>query len=238
MRIAILSDIHSNKFALQSVLNEIDSENIKDIIILGDTFGYYPWASDTYNLLKTRNIIGAIKGNHDELILQFENEQYGKLEYYSLALQNKAELELHAPDAITWLGNLKSICAFRVKEVDVTICHGTPDDSLNGRFYPDNSNIYDWFPMQGQVLMLGHTHYPFYKKTQQGGVILNPGAVGQPRDGSTLSSWGVWDLDRNEIQIKRTAYDFRVVIKNLEKINWNKRAIFALAKNYTGNIQI
>lgn len=71
MKIAVLSDIHSNAFALREVLKEVESRGLDEIWLLGDIFGYYPWAADTFELLQPfQNNARTILGNHDLLLLR------------------------------------------------------------------------------------------------------------------------------------------------------------------------
>ena len=69
MKVAVLSDIHSNKFALASTLKFLEDKGIVKYFFLGDYFGYYPWASETYKQIeKLFSTSFHILGNHDELI--------------------------------------------------------------------------------------------------------------------------------------------------------------------------
>ncbi len=238
MKVGILSDIHSNKAALKAVLDDLSKEGINEIIILGDIFGYYPWASETYKLLQSKTIIAAVKGNHDLLVEEETSQPIGKPEYYEAAQLNRKDLQKNAPEALDWLANLKLINTIIIANYNVTLCHGNPDDTANGRYYPDNANTYNWFPGLNEILLLGHTHYPLFKKIIKGGVLFNPGSVGQPRDGNPFPSWGIWDSESNSFEIRRTEYDCKAVINELVAQNWNKRAILALSKDYTGSLNI
>ena len=239
MQIAIISDIHSNIFALKAVFEEMSYEYISDIIILGDIFGYYPWASETYRLLMTKNIIAAIKGNHDEIVLEDDSENKSKhLEYYILARHNRNDLITNNPESINWLSNLKLTDSMILWSKNIILCHGTPDNNSCGRYYPDDNKIYDWFPKQNEILFLGHTHYPLKRQLNNGEIIFNPGSVGQPRDGNTMASWGIWNVINNSFELKRTFYNNKKVIDLLQKQNWDKRSILALEKDYSGNLKL
>ena len=66
MNIAVLSDIHSNKYALSETLKFLENKDIDKYIFLGDYFGYYPWAKETFTLLRSYfNKSHHILGNHD-----------------------------------------------------------------------------------------------------------------------------------------------------------------------------
>ena len=68
MRIAVISDIHGNLYALREVLEDIDNQNIDSIICLGDLVGYGPHPNEVIALIKRRNIL-CLKGNYDASVV-------------------------------------------------------------------------------------------------------------------------------------------------------------------------
>ncbi|MCS6955486.1 MAG: metallophosphatase family protein [Candidatus Calescibacterium sp.] len=236
MKIAVISDIHSNKFALEKVLDDIKLNKCDLICCLGDIFGYYPWAYETYELLQEIEEMGLfIKGNHDVLVEKMgENES--KLEYYSIALQNREILAKKG--YLSWLSHLPISLVFQLKKYKIYLYHGTPNNPLEGRFYPDDNITYDWFPSNKEIILLGHTHYSLIKKIRADSWIINPGSVGQPRDGDTRASWTLLDLTNMSIENRRVEYPIMQAIEELNNMNWNNRAIKALQKNYKGNLKV
>lgn len=238
MKIAILSDLHSNYFALREVLSAAREEKINSIILLGDMFGYYPWSSETFHLLNSWAILLAIKGNHDLIVLENDSEAQSKhLAYYMQARYNHEDLKRNCPEALTWLAGLGLQATIAIDDVKINICHGTPSDTANGRFYPDDIKVYDWFPKAGELLLMGHSHYPLLRSVPSAGIIFNPGSVGQPRDGNPAASWGILSLDDLKFELRRTPYDHAYTCKLLRDMNWDKRSIAALEKNYSGNLK-
>ena len=67
MQIAILSDIHSNVFALESVLSAVKKRGVDTLVIAGDFVGYYFWPNEMFSILEGWNLV-AIRGNHDEMV--------------------------------------------------------------------------------------------------------------------------------------------------------------------------
>lgn len=228
MNIAVLSDIHSNKFALASTLKFLENKTIDRFIFLGDYFGYYPWAQETFLLLKScfPNAI-TLLGNHDKLILA-NNPPNPIPEYWDVINQNKNNL---SSDAIQWLSNLNPEAKFVLDGINFSCYHGTPDDSLMGRYYPDNINEYKWFPKQDEIVLMGHTHYPILKKTINNGLIINPGSVGQSRDGNLDSSICIINTNDFNVNFFRIPYPINDAIKELTNTNWYPRAIKSLQKN-------
>lgn len=229
MNIAIISDIHSNSFALSAVLGEFEKNNIDKLIVLGDMFGYYPWAYETYCLLRPYlDKAHFILGNHDELLLQKEAPNPIP-SYWHAAKQNENELEHKAPEAIDWLKSLNFNNSIQLSGLTIKMFHGTPDDERMGRFYPDNQQDFDWFTENNEIILLGHTHYPLIRHFKNN-LIINPGSVGQPRDGNPMPSWGVLNLKTCNFRFIRTNYDNFVPMSILEKMNWEKKAILSLNK--------
>jgi putative phosphoesterase len=234
LKVAILSDIHSNIFALEAVLQAAEKESVNGIILLGDQFGYYPWASETYDLLQKQHIHAAIKGNHDKMVLE---ESVSDDSIKGIAVKNRQALEQHNPSAIDWLRDLPYESRTKIDGRDIWMCHGSPDDPVESRFYPDDDKEYPWFSEVPDILFLGHTHYYVQRDLPGGSKIVNPGSVGQPRDGNPNPQWGVWNSDTNSFETRRTNYNRQKVIELLIKMNWNKRAIFALDKTKPGTLQ-
>ncbi|WP_421941598.1 metallophosphoesterase family protein [Pedobacter sp.] len=234
MNVAIISDIHSNHFALKAVLDEFDKYEIRKLIILGDIFGYYPWAVETFSLLEPylENAY-VIKGNHDELLLE-DVAPTPPPSYWDAAKQNEIELKSKKPDALLWLDRLSYSTEFKLENIHFRLYHGTPDDPKMGRYYPDDSKAYDWDIKRNEIMLLGHTHYPLLRESNNG-VIFNPGSVGQPRDGNPMPSWGIFDTEKKIFKFVRTKYDNFAVMNILSELNWESKAILSLNKNKVNN---
>lgn len=228
MKVAILSDIHSNKYALAKVLETLMADHeIKHYIILGDFFGYYPWAQEVYDLVMSiPGEVFCISGNHDELMARpFSPDS--QPEYWDVLKQNWDSL---TDEAKMWISGLKPKLEIVIDNVEFKLYHGTPDDPLYGRFYPDYSGHIDWFPSDDEVILLGHTHYPLFIRTEKNGLIINPGSVGQPRDLNLDSSFCVFDTILRSVEHKRISYDVSQTIEELKRMNWYPRAIKSLEK--------
>jgi predicted phosphodiesterase len=227
VRIAVLSDIHSNFFALQAVLHEVEQSEASEVWICGDTFGYYPWASDTFSLLPDSDVI-AVLGNHDAWV--DEPDSAPKNIVGEIARKNAADLAEHSPAALGWLRALALTQQLERDAWQVTMVHGTPDDPLNGRYYPDDSSPHPWLPGASQILVLGQTHYPLCRGNARDGLLLNPGSVGQPRDRNPMASWAILDLETGRAELRRTRYDNIGAMSRLLAIGWDDRVVRSLDK--------
>src|SRR5262249_14348656 len=117
-------------------------------------------------------------------------------------------------------------------------CHGTPSDPLNGRHYPDNPDDPLGRPGEWEILLMGHTHYPYVRTTEDGRLIVNPGSVGQPRDGDVRASWGWLYPHEQRFELHRTEYDVAHAVELLTRMGWCRLAIEALRKDYRGRLQL
>jgi len=127
----------------------------------------------------------------------------------------------HAVRAVEWtrreistqnmryISNLKTKAEFTAGDLTIVLVHGSPRDPLNEYIYPNMPqfilrSLID--ESQGTVLLLGHTHIPFdlqFDKKR----IVNPGSVGQPRDGDPRASYGILEVsDRASFKVHRIAY--------------------------------
>jgi putative phosphoesterase len=236
VKIAVLSDIHSNQFALAAVVEELNAERPDQVIILGDTFGYYPWAIATYQLVRGLDPI-ALLGNHDKLLIDASPPEPVPV-YWELAKHNELELAHTAPEALQWLCELAPVRELVLAGKRIVCCHGTPSDPLNGRYYPDNPNDPPGRPGGNEILLMGHTHYPLVRTTDEGGLIANPGSVGQPRDGDLRASWGWLFPQEQRFELRRTEYDVARAAELLTRMGWCKLAVEALRKDYRGRLNL
>jgi predicted phosphodiesterase len=228
MRIGLLSDIHSNPYALSAVLEQAHDAGIDEFWLAGDTFGYYPWATATFDLVAGR-FAKTVLGNHDRLVARGAVDDDAGI-VAVIAAQNAADLSAHAPQALGWLRGLPLVARFGRAGARITIAHGTPTDPIEGRFYPDDASRPHWLPGPGEVVILGQTHHPIIRGDVEHGLLVNPGSVGQPRDGDPMPSWALLDLSTGTAELQRAAYDHDTVMRTLHARSWDQDITRALAR--------
>ena len=231
MKVGVISDIHSNVHALEAVLLALEDACIGHLLVLGDIFGYYPWAAETWLRLQRLPWPATfVKGNHDEMLLQLlaDPDRSVAASYAGAIAQNLEALR--STPAIPWLQSLSFEKSVHLHGNAIHLTHGTPADPENGRFYPDSTEVPAWFPENGEWLLLGHTHYPVARLTPSGGRLINPGSVGQPRDGDPRPSYALLDLAVRTHEIRRAEYDIGAALIALEQRCWEPLAIRALVK--------
>jgi len=194
MQIGVISDIHGNKVALDAVL--ADMPPVDALVCAGDVVGYNPWHGACVEAVRERSI-PTVMGNHDRAVAGG-----GQFAFNSMA---GAGVE-HARETLTddqaaWLADLPTTRT----EFDgrVRLAHGHPDD-------PDRYTYPREFSPRllgdEQALVLGHTHVQGHERFEDG-VVLNPGSVGQPRDGDPRAAYAVLDLDDLTVAEYRVTYD-------------------------------
>lgn len=174
-RIAIISDVHANSWALKEVLRDIKTKNVDEILNLGDSL-YGPLdPKGTYDLL-IKNNIKSISGNQDRFIIEnaLINTSISTLEFVKNSIDN---------NTLNWLKELP----FDLRHNNVYCCHGNPvNDSIA---LLEKINI-DYVGIQTNeeiditlskikesIVACGHSHLPRMVKTKNK-VIINPGSIG------------------------------------------------------------
>ena len=206
MKIACISDIHGNKFALDAVLADLP-DDIENLLFLGDLCGYYPFLEECTQLLKKKIAVG-IRGNHDQVLIDclasesFPNTEYER-EYGSALRRSMVGLSLSSKD---WIQDLPLTRTISLNGLTLTLYHGAPWNILDGRVYPDFDEWHLFEDEIGDIILLGQTHYPI-KKIIKNKLIVNPGSVGQPRDQSNGASYSIIDLDKFSVKQNLVSYN-------------------------------
>ena len=198
MLVAVLSDVHANATALRAVLDDADAAGAAEVWSCGDVTGYGTQAADAVALLRAADAV-CVMGNHDAWTTGLLEPPAGAIG--NMARRHAGEL---AQDALDWLTVQPLVRTWPEGPWAIVMAHGTPDNPLDGRYYPDNAEKYGWLPGPGEIVVLGQTHYPILRGTASEGMLLNPGSVGQPRDGDPDPSWALLDLDTGTAELRRT----------------------------------
>jgi len=212
--VAILSDIHSNLNALNSVLEYINNKNINLIICAGDLVGYYLKPNEVISKLKQYDLY-CIKGNHDDAVF------HSPKNFNSLALQSlKYNIEILSSENKAFLKMLKSKKIFKIDNKRILLVHGSLTDNLNDYLFSED--IDDTFYQTNHlnkfdVVIFGQTHHPYIKKFKST-LIINPGSVGQPRDGDWRTSFVIYNTKTHQAEIIRLEYDVEKTVKEAKQL--------------------
>ncbi len=219
MRIAVLSDIHANLVALDAVIASFD--RVDAVWHLGDVVGYGPDPDGVIERLRTVVATG-VQGNHDAAALGG-----AEIDWFNPAARTAIEWTRGTICAAsrTWLAELP----VRRMEGEFTLVHGSPRDATWEYVTSTRAALENLAFMETRHGLNGHTHRPIaFVETHEGmdervpseggrvtldegRMLLNPGSVGQPRDGSPDASYLVIDLADRSCTWHRAPYDVRRV---------------------------
>ena len=238
MRTALISDIHGNMDALQTVLADIDTKNVDRIVCLGDIVGYGPNPLEALDLIRQRCEY-AIIGNHDFAVL-YEPTNFN-VAAEQASFWTRSQFEVHGDPALRkerldYLGKLD----IRRWEDDVLYVHASPRKPINEYIFPDDvlqspNKIRGIFERVKSICFVGHTHCQgvftsepeFYLPVEIGWkfrfekgkkAIVNPGSVGQPRDRDPRAAYAIYDAKENLVEFMRLEYDIDAVAKKIQNI--------------------
>lgn len=217
-RAAVLGDIHGNIDAFKAVLDDIEREAIDKLLIVGDLVGYYYFADEVLDTLKSWRF-ELIQGNHDGLLAEISNWNNEMRRAYRQKYGSALELatELLSDAEIAYLRDLPFRKKLILKNRQILLCHGSPWDR-DEYIYPDASTevLKRCAKYQGDVVIMGHTHYPMLKVINST-ILLNPGSVGQPRNRQYGASWVILDSDDLDIQFRVASYRVEKLITEVSK---------------------
>lgn len=217
MKIAILSDIHGNIYAFEKALNMMSELGTDFYIFSGDICGYYFNSIDVIDKLMDIKEIRCIKGNHDDAFIRFiENDDADLIKKYTckygdsiFEFKTKAEKK-----HIDFLKQLSAMDTFELDGMKFVVFHGGPDDNLIQQVFPDNDfKLID--SIEADVIITGHTHHRLLKKINNK-IIINPGSIGQPRDG-LMSSFATIDTESLVVEFHDIQYDYTKLIDDVLK---------------------
>ncbi|MFP8890884.1 metallophosphoesterase family protein [Natrialbaceae archaeon A-CW2] len=194
MQVGLISDIHGNLPALEAVLE--DCPAVDAIVCAGDVVGYNPWPGECVDTLRELDV-PTVMGNHDRAVVRETGFRFNRMAQAGVeyALEH---LETPQREWLAALPDERTCFDERIKLV-----HGHPDDP-DRYTYPK-----DFSPRlleDESVLVLGHTHVQHVER-YGGGVVVNPGSVGQPRDGDSRAAYAVLDLAERDVTTNRVEYD-------------------------------
>lgn len=216
MRIAILSDIHSNFYAFQAVLADANYQSTDMKLNAGDSVGYY---LDPYNVVKKlreENFLSVL-GNHEVMLRQsLEDDNLAREFEYRYGIGLGLCKELLVTNDLNYLISLPEFLKIETTEGFIYIYHGTPAGNQS-YFYPDSplDAIQSTIPSDCRWLILGNTHWPMIRHIGKT-MIINPGSVGQPRNDSTGAHWAILDTRLNSITFLETPYQQSELISKID----------------------
>jgi predicted phosphodiesterase len=218
--LGILSDLHGNLPALEAVLADLGT--VDRLVCCGDLVGYYPDSPQVVDRIRELGAL-AIRGNHELMVTGAREVPPERARYYATEETRRAL----SADQLAWLAALPPSLALERDGLAVDVRHASPWDE-ESYLYPDSDlgRVALW---EGSWLLLGHTHYPMRRRTG-GGVVANPGSVGQPRDRDPRAAYAVLDTATGRWEQRRVAYGHRAYQRRLETLGLDPCAIALLGR--------
>lgn len=217
MRVAVVSDIHGNLRALDAVLAEIDREQVDELWCLGDLVGYGARPNECCAAIRGRAAL-SLSGNHDMAVIgtldltEFAGDAAVAARWTRTVLDGGE----HA-----WLIGL----AQSGQRATAALFHGSPRNPVWEYVLSEHVALQSLLATTAPLVLVGHSHIalgvsldgdelggglaPAGTEVQLDGKrwLLNPGSVGQPRDGDPRAAWLLLDLDAGRAEFRRVAYD-------------------------------
>jgi len=210
MRIAIISDIHSNLEALTEALKVIDEKKVDLIYCLGDIVGYGASPNECVDLVR-KNAAEVVMGNHDMAAIDPV-----QADYFTKPGKIAAEWthKTLTKDNLDFLMRL----SYKREDGTCTLAHASPKDPHDWQYVLSPEIAREQFPhFKTPLCFIGHTHVPVvagedlktfdFKKNMR--FIINVGSVGQPRDGNPKLSFGLFDTHEWSYENIRIEYDIK-----------------------------
>ena len=219
MRYAIIADIHANLSAFTAVLDDIERRGgVEEVWCLGDVVGYGPDPHECIALLRQTTDV-CIAGNHDwAAIGKVSTSDFNR---DAAAACHWTAQQLSDEDA-EYLINLPLV----IEKDDFTLVHGSPREPIWEYLLSTGTAKESFAYFKSQFCLVGHSHRPVVFSYDETGacslrqfspdsglalgesrLIINPGGVGQPRDGDPRASYAIYDSENRLVSLYRIPYD-------------------------------
>ncbi|MFN7210933.1 MAG: metallophosphoesterase family protein [Aggregatilineales bacterium] len=239
MRILIISDIHANLAAFESVLS--DAKGDWDYVwCLGDVVGYGPDPNECCELLKTLPHL-CLAGNHDWAALGRLDIRTFNADARKVVLWTQEALK---PENIAYLDALPTTFVLG----QYTLAHGSPREPVWEYILDPIIAALNFPHFETPYCFVGHTHTPvIYKLMSERGdtdaqapvyrqpaqlnghrLIVNPGSVGQPRDSNPDAAYAMLDVETNVLEYRRVPYPIHVTQEKMRRADMPERLIARL----------
>ena len=229
MKLAIISDIHSNLEALEAALHDIKTQNVSAIYCIGDLVGYGPNPNEVIDLLM-RNNVKCLMGNHDFACLNQQSMDDMIRNARESIAYTKRELTNESFDV------LRNLPGF-ISENGIYLTHGLPPELFH-EYLDMQSNIelkQAFLSFKEQVAFVGNTHlFEVVELTDKGKIeqygfdyskldlkpksryLISAGSVGQPRDDNREAGYLIFDTEIKQVTKRTFLYDVELTIKKIK----------------------
>ncbi|HPD60758.1 MAG TPA: metallophosphoesterase family protein [Thermodesulfobacteriota bacterium] len=226
MRYAILSDIHGNLESFQAVLKDLVKADTQKIIFLGDIVGYGPNPKECIDLIREETEL-LVAGNHDWAVA-------GKTEISNFNSVARQAIEWTIPNLSPDYKKFLADLPLKKEENDFLFVHASPLNPQAWNYiFSGQEALRNLQMLDHNVCFVGHSHIPsvfllaefdklsfsanfteiFLDKKLR--FLINVGSIGQPRDGSPLASYGIFDTEKRTFYLRRVQYSFEITQRKI-----------------------
>lgn len=251
MRVLILSDIHANLIALETVLS--DAAGAYDTIwCLGDVVGYGPRPNECIDLIRSKAEV-CVMGNHDWAVLGRPGVNVDDFnpQARQAVMWTRAQL---TPENVAFLDQLSDVPIHPAEEPDILITHASPREPVWEYILTPTTALENFASFSESICLVGHTHKPAIfrwrlpQSQEQDGIpatvhylqptvgtgvqlatsplqrlIVNPGSVGQPRDNDARAAYALFDTEDRVWRQERVAYPIELTQNQMREAGLPKR---------------
>lgn len=206
MKIAFISDIHANIFALKKVIEDIEKQNIKEIICLGDVVGAFIYPNKVIDLIRKKEIL-TIQGEFDEIIA---DDYFGIKIPEDLDVNSKTTIhwtkKIISDNNREWLQNLPQKHYLNINNTEILLVHGSPKTNTE-YLYPDRKELQKKLKnYKFDVLVCGHTHEAYHKKIDKRHIV-NAGSVG---NNGQIATYIILDIKKDGINYYKKELEYNL----------------------------
>jgi len=216
MRIAIISDIHSNLEALTKAFELIDQESVHEIVCLGDVVGYGANPNECVHLVRSRCRI-VLRGNHDAAAVNPLNADSFTKNARIAADWTRQQLSAENRQFLEGL-------PYTFSRDGILFVHSSPYQPESWYYVLSEEDLEVAFQnFSEQICFLGHSHFPGIfsedgpaKAVNRGSrFLVNVGSIGQPRDGNSKLSFGIFDTENWNYRNIRSEYPLQLAAEKI-----------------------
>lgn len=224
MRYLVLTDIHANLEALDACIVDARARGYDETLVLGDLVGYGPDPNEVVERIISLKPLSMVRGNHDKVACGLEQAEGFNAVARSAA---KWTLDVLTPKNREWLADLPE--GPTIVDDLVEICHGSPFDE-DAYIFDELDAVRALKVSTRPLCLFGHTHYPVTFELSAEAFdtvgpaaaseaqlalkrgakyLVNPGSVGQPRDGDARAAYAIVDTNGNRaprVELLRLKY--------------------------------
>ncbi len=217
MRIGLIGDVHGNHLALQTVLAAASLSGVEALLITGDLVGYYDAPLAVLNMLQPW-VRHVVRGNHEDMLKAARSDDKFLAQVdarYGTGL--RSAIEQLSEQQLDDLCSLPHPLELVIDGCKILLCHGAPWDN-NQYVYPNaQPDLLERCALQEfDLIVLGHSHYPMGHQIGKA-LVVNPGAVGQPRNRQPGAHWAVFDTTNRSLEFYNEDYDSSALVQECKQ---------------------